>query len=377
MKKLFLSFAALYALHCTPMVDAQNIKTKTVKVEKLEEKAWDPKKTSVFIVCLARFEGEGDGNTSFSTNDRNDTTFVELLQKQGVPKQNIVFLMDKDATLSRIKSSFQEFLDKSASDETLLFYFGSHGGYDPETREHTFSTFESTISMQWAIDSIEERFKGKRAILFSDSCYSGGLTERASKKKSKIAYSVLSSTSAQQVAWSQWRFIDSLIKGFSGDPLVDLNADGAVTFSELSIYTEERMAFVAEGKPTALTAEPGLIIAKVTSTRVAPRGGQYVEAKHKETWYKAEVLETKGEESYIHYTDYDASWDEWVKPDRLREYQFDTFKIGQVVEAYSNETWSKATVLKREKSLHLVRWEGLSESYDEWVGPGRIRSLQK
>ena len=36
------------------------------------------------------------------------------------------------------------------------------------------------------------------------------------------------------------------------------------------------------------------------------------------TWYDAKVLKKKPGYWYIHYVDYDDSWDEWVGPDRIR-----------------------------------------------------------
>jgi RNA binding chromodomain-containing protein len=36
------------------------------------------------------------------------------------------------------------------------------------------------------------------------------------------------------------------------------------------------------------------------------------------TWWAAEVVKTNGDRYYIHYTGWDNSWDEWVGPDRLR-----------------------------------------------------------
>jgi hypothetical protein len=36
------------------------------------------------------------------------------------------------------------------------------------------------------------------------------------------------------------------------------------------------------------------------------------------TWWAAEVVKTNGDRYYIHYTGWDNSWDEWVGPDRIR-----------------------------------------------------------
>jgi len=36
------------------------------------------------------------------------------------------------------------------------------------------------------------------------------------------------------------------------------------------------------------------------------------------TWYAAEVMQTNGDRYFIHYTGFANSWDEWVGPDRIR-----------------------------------------------------------
>ncbi|MBF0457278.1 MAG: hypothetical protein HQK99_05220 [Nitrospirae bacterium] len=48
------------------------------------------------------------------------------------------------------------------------------------------------------------------------------------------------------------------------------------------------------------------------------REGDPVSVKWKGTWYPAHVLKAKGDQTYIHYDGYDNSWDEWVGPDRIK-----------------------------------------------------------
>jgi RNA binding activity-knot of a chromodomain len=43
-----------------------------------------------------------------------------------------------------------------------------------------------------------------------------------------------------------------------------------------------------------------------------------VEVEWQGTWWAAEVMKTNGDRYYIHYTGYNNSWDEWVGPDRIR-----------------------------------------------------------
>ena len=46
--------------------------------------------------------------------------------------------------------------------------------------------------------------------------------------------------------------------------------------------------------------------------------GDKIEVEWKRSWYKAEILEVKDGQFKIHYDDFDNSWDEWVKLDRMR-----------------------------------------------------------
>ncbi|MFO1462726.1 MAG: Tudor-knot domain-containing protein [bacterium] len=46
--------------------------------------------------------------------------------------------------------------------------------------------------------------------------------------------------------------------------------------------------------------------------------GNQAEVLWKGTWYPAVVKRTRGDSCYIHYKGYNNSWDEWVGPDRIR-----------------------------------------------------------
>ncbi len=77
----------------------------------------------------------------------------------------------------------------------------------------------------------------------------------------------------------------------------------------------------------------------------------------------------------IPYVDFDDSWDEWIGPDRIRPYQPAQFAEGDKVQVQweSDQQWYPATVFKAWYGLHLVRYDGYDSSSDEWVGPGSIR----
>jgi hypothetical protein len=66
---------------------------------------------------------------------------------------------------------------------------------------------------------------------------------------------------------------------------------------------------------TSLRAAPlGPAPVKAGPVKAAPR----VEVEWGGSWSLAEVLQTRGDLSLIHYVGWDATWDEWVPPSRIR-----------------------------------------------------------
>lgn len=337
---------------------------------------WNPKNTRVFVTCLAKFEGEE--LPAFSIDDRLDPAFVETMQKLGVPAGQIIFLQDSAATTENVRQKFHECMQASRPGELLIFYFGSHGSYTGKKDDFWFSTFDDYLPFAWVFETIEKEFKGSEAILFPDCCYSGGMVDLLPEQQGAVSYAVLSSTYAHNVAWSGWRFLDCLIRGFTGDVRMDLERDGRVDWDDLCRFTERQMAFVAEGKPSFATTgsfNPNLELAVVSSPRTDSQIGQQVEVLWKDKWYHAEILETRGAEYKVHYTNYSTSSDEWVTLDRVRGPVFERFWIGAPVEiqAASSKKWYPALVLQTWESLHFCRYDGYGPEYDEWIGPSRIR----
>lgn len=56
-----------------------------------------------------------------------------------------------------------------------------------------------------------------------------------------------------------------------------------------------------------------------TTAATTYRVGEQVQVDWKGTWYKGTILETGSGRYKIRYAGYDASWDEWVPPARLRK----------------------------------------------------------
>ncbi len=109
--------------------------------------------------------------------------------------------------------------------------------------------------------------------------------------------------------------------------------------------------------------------------------GDKAEVLWKGTWYAASVLKAKGDQCFIHYDGYGSSWDEWVGPGRIRLVGGKatpaggaTFGEGDAVRVLWKGTWYDAHVLnKTAPNLWKIHYDGYDSSWDEVVGPNRIR----
>ena len=81
--------------------------------------------------------------------DRLDDPLVELFRQRGVPEQQILYLKDSKATTAEVEDRVPAFLAQSKPEEILIFYYSSHGGYDPKTGAHTYTTFDGSIPIGW------------------------------------------------------------------------------------------------------------------------------------------------------------------------------------------------------------------------------------
>lgn len=109
--------------------------------------------------------------------------------------------------------------------------------------------------------------------------------------------------------------------------------------------------------------------------------GDKAEVLWKGTWYAATVLQAKGNQCYIQYDWYDASWDKWVGLKRIRVQGASlqtlskhapsamSFEEGNSVKVLWKGIWYDAHVLKTKGSQTFIHYDGYENSWDEWVGP--------
>jgi len=96
--------------------------------------------------------------------------------------------------------------------------------------------------------------------------------------------------------------------------------------------------------------------------------------------WDAKVLRRDGDFHRITYPGWPSYWDEWVMSDRIAGESgaeaselAETAQKGASVDVEWRGTWYPAVVLQRQGDRALIHYDGYDDSWDEWVGPDRLR----
>jgi len=349
---------------------------------------WNPSRTWVFAVGILQWK-HPDIYDSFpdAMPNRADRRLIDALKATGIPDDQIVFLSDERATLAAIRREYRAQLDRTQDGDLLIFYFAGHGTRDRKTHDTYFANYDASddYASHWPVkeifDTLESRFRGGQVILMADCCHSGAMYDETMKRREDLSCACLTSAYSHNTSTASWTFTESLLSGFQGSPLVDADADGDVEIGEVALYAEQNMAFLEEQKAMFATSadfDPNLVVA---NTYGKPKAGlgRHVEVEWEQTWYPAQVIAIQGRESLVHYVDFEASWDEWVGPDRIRHPYVKKFLRGSRVKVWwsQDENWYRGTVLASQRGLHKVHYDGYSHEWDEWVSSGSVEELDE
>ena len=341
-----------------------------------ERPMWEPEKTWIFAVGVLKFDDSS--LATWPDKGREDAVMIAVMQKRGVPPDHILFLKNEEATKENVVRKFAPFLRRPGPDDTLFFYYAGHGARDysrPE-RTCTFLTYDAASS--WTVTSIfntvEKNFHGRQVIYTADCCHSGSLVVEAAQHKG--AEAELASAHVSSTSTGNWTFTRCLVDMLEGNPLLDLNGDGQITFGEVAKHIVHEMAF-AEGQYSSSGVSGGFspdTLMAVANGKHTPRMGELVEGESEGKWWKAEVMAEKEGQVFVTWRGWDRKYDEWLPLKRTRPYAPKTRSAGDLVEAEWRGKWYPARVVKVDLGLHLVHYDGYPEGDDEWVTLERLRS---
>eukprot|EP00475_Leptophrys_vorax_P032356 TRINITY_DN4980_c0_g1_i3.p1 TRINITY_DN4980_c0_g1~~TRINITY_DN4980_c0_g1_i3.p1 ORF type:complete len:341 (+),score=69.65 TRINITY_DN4980_c0_g1_i3:29-1051(+) len=111
--------------------------------------------------------------------------------------------------------------------------------------------------------------------------------------------------------------------------------------------------------------------------------GDLIDAQDRQgKWYESVVQAIKDGQFLVHYNGWSSKWDEWIsiESDRLAELHTHSAKqispagnvrrlsVGDAIDAKDPwNKWCKATVLKAQRDVVLIHYDGFSSKYDEWI----------
>lgn len=333
---------------------------------------WEPQKTWVFAVGVLLYP---DGQ-QWPEEGRKDAVLIETLQACGVPKEQILFIKDKSATIKDVQKSFAEFLAKAPQDAALWFYFAGHGAKNKQGTGQ-LCLYDGNWSIPLLFGAVERYFNGKHALIFADCCYSGSLGMEAMLRAGRVSCGVLASSLSSTVSTGAWTFTECLISGLRGEVQVDADGDGEVNFLELARFAEREMA-MNEGQLSTFVAangfDPGLILMDGVK-RENPRIGEYVEAKSKDgKYYPGRINKAEGTKFFIKWVGYPEENNEWVESTNTRAYAPKQHAPGTKVKVEWEKKWYPAEVLTGRFGMHLIHYDGFEDLWDEWVSPSRLKA---
>jgi hypothetical protein len=347
-----------------------------------QELGWEPERTWVFAAGVLRWQSKDF--SGFPAEGRRDVELVAALEKAGVPKAHITWLKDEECTRARLQEELEASLGRTRPGDLFVFYYTGHGSQDREARA-SFAPHDADSgrpatlwSVPGIVDAIDTKGRADRNLLLADCCYSGALADAVAAGKRRAAYAVLASSLRTSVSTGNWTFTECLLAGLRGERRLDGDGDGLVELDELGRFAEEEMAWAEEqlscARVTGSFAKDAALARVVKAAPPAPRVGERLLVEDEGEWWRAVVLEADGERVRVHFVGWDAKYDAWVPPSRVKPFAWPAARpAGQKVQVEWNGKWYPARVLEERLGLHKVHYDDHEDTWDEWVAAERIR----
>ena len=210
----------------------------------------------------------------FAVQDADAVTSM-LIRKYGFRKDHLILLRDNEATLQGIKGALSTLIDKTGTDDGVMFFFAGHGqtyktkegkemGYiipvDGKTEDNKLYT--SALPMT-EVKNLSNLIPAKHILFLVDACYSGlaaaadyrgklypstkGFLKKVSKAKTRQI--ITAGGAGEQVQeredWGHSAFTYELLNGLDREQ-ADRNNDGIITSDELADYLTSRVSTITD-----------------------------------------------------------------------------------------------------------------------------------
>lgn len=203
-----------------------------------------PQKTWVIVVGLLNFRHK-EFWTGFPDENRRDLEVARSFRRLGVPPDHVLVLTDERATRREIEKRSKALLARTGRGDRLFLYYAGHGWKDERGRFYAVPYDGGQAPTLWSVDDftrmLQKNFRGGSYIVATDCCYSGAVPNFAAGTTARIPWAALSSSSSDTTSTDRWTFTNGLIAGINGNPTLDRNGDGIITFRELTGFTKKNM----------------------------------------------------------------------------------------------------------------------------------------
>jgi hypothetical protein len=208
----------------------------------------------------------------YAVNDAK--AFYEYLVKRSqIPAENVTLLLDREASLNRLRSALGTHLkNKASKDDMVIIYFAGHGATETDVRSPDGDGLEkyllpydadpkdlyaSAIPMR-EISYIFDRIRSERLVFIVDSCYSGAsggrtipttvglrsnisetFLDRVAGGRGRI---ILTASAANEVSEEKDELKHGVFTYFLLDGLLgkaDTDKDGVITVDEIYNYVSK------------------------------------------------------------------------------------------------------------------------------------------
>jgi hypothetical protein len=353
---------------------------------------WDPKNTYALVVGIVQWKNKQFA--SFPTANRQDRELYRAILDAGVPRANTVLLIDREATYDAITDAWAQLATRAGEGSTLLFYFTGHGGASSgEIYLCDYDAKPDCIGSSVNVEEIgnilrKKKWAGERLILMSDMCHSGGMARivRSFEDHPRIKAALLASATYSNISTGNWTFTEALVAAFRGQPAVDMNRDGHITFADVDDYASREMKF-RELQLSRAARTPSFEGVRFTLRDVDGEPlptlpgnwqiGDYPDVKGPRRWLPAHITGFDKGKYQVEFLTAVERPDSGVPLERLRARPGGWGREGQHVEVLLEKKWHKARVERIDDDFfYFVKYDDLSVAWNEWVTADRMRPLK-
>lgn len=207
----------------------------------------------------------------------------------GMPRANLLYLVNENATFANIRSSLFHFLTKPGPDDLAIVYFAGHGASDPKRNENYYllgydtdwDNIGGTALPMWDLQVAFDRTLQASVVSLVDACHSGAMAQTLpnisnqrwitlgyGRHRAVITASDINEFSNESSQWGGGHgvFTYFLLQGLQGG--ADVKHDHQISVGELFDFVKDHVVAETGGQqtPTALAGlARGLVLTQSAS----------------------------------------------------------------------------------------------------------------